>query len=504
MGDRRIRDIVIIGGGTAGWMAASALAKVLGRSCSIRLVESEAIGIIGVGEATVPHLKLYNRILEVDEIEFIKQTQGTFKLGIEFVDWGRLGDRYIHGFGTIGHDYGLLPFHQYWLKMFAAGKAADIGAYSLNTLAAPRGKFMTSVSDVPAHSPLANIAYAYQFDAGRYAQYLRRYAEARGVKRIEGKVVEVLLRGVDGFIEAVRLEGGEKLSGELFIDCSGFRGLLIEEALHTGYEDWTHWLPCDRAVAVACENVGPLTPFTRSTARSAGWQWRIPLQHRCGNGYVYSSNYLSDDEAIQTLMGNLDGRPLGEPRKLQFTTGMRKKFWNKNCVALGLASGFMEPLESTSIYLIQSGIARLLNLMPDQNFSPVLIDRYNSQAAFEFERIRDFLILHYYATERRDTAFWRYCSGMSIPEPLADTIRLFKDSGRFFRNAEEMFAITSWIQVMLGQHIVPQHYHPAVDLVPEQEVAGLIDSVKSVVAACVDAMPLHAQFIARHCAAAPA
>lgn len=504
MGDRRIREIVIIGGGTAGWMAASALAKVLGPSCSIRLVESEAIGIIGVGEATVPHLKLYNRILEVDEIEFIKQTQGTFKLGIEFVDWGRLGDRYIHGFGAIGHDYGLLPFHQYWLKMFAAGKAADIAAYSLNTLAAPRGKFMTSASDVPAHSPLANIAYAYQFDAGRYAQYLRRYAEARGVKRIEGKVVEVLLRGEDGFIEAVRLERGEKLSGELFIDCSGFRGLLIEEALHTGYEDWTHWLPCDRAVAVACENVGPLTPFTRSTARPAGWQWRIPLQHRCGNGYVYSSSYSSDDEAIQTLMGNLDGRPLGEPRKLQFTTGMRKKFWNKNCVALGLASGFMEPLESTSIYLIQSGIARLLNLMPDQNFSPVLIDRYNSQAAFEFERIRDFLILHYYATERRDTAFWRYCSAMSIPEPLADTIRLFKDSGRFFRNAEEMFAITSWIQVMLGQHIVPQHYHPAVDLVPEQEVAGLIDSVQSVVAACVDAMPPHAQFIARHCAAAPA
>jgi tryptophan halogenase len=504
MGDRRIREIVIIGGGTAGWMAASALAKVLGPSCSIRLVESEAIGIIGVGEATVPHLKLYNRILEVDEIEFIKQTQGTFKLGIEFVDWGRLGDRYIHGFGAIGHDYGLLPFHQYWLKMFAAGKAADIAAYSLNTLAAPRGKFMTSASDVPAHSPLANIAYAYQFDAGRYAQYLRRYAEARGAKRIEGKVVEVLLRGEDGFIEAVRLERGEKLSGELFIDCSGFRGLLIEEALHTGYEDWTHWLPCDRAVAVACENVGPLTPFTRSTARPAGWQWRIPLQHRCGNGYVYSSSYSSDDEAIQTLMGNLDGRPLGEPRKLQFTTGMRKKFWNKNCVALGLASGFMEPLESTSIYLIQSGIARLLNLMPDQNFSPVLIDRYNSQAAFEFERIRDFLILHYYATERRDTAFWRYCSAMSIPEPLADTIRLFKDSGRFFRNAEEMFAITSWIQVMLGQHIVPQHYHPAVDLVPEQEVAGLIDSVQSVVAACVDAMPPHAQFIARHCAAAPA
>ena len=502
MADRHIRDIVIVGGGTAGWMAAAALAKVFGPQLSVRLVESEAIGTVGVGEATVPHLKLFNQILEIDEIEFVKQTQGTFKLGIEFVDWGRMGDRYIHGFGSIGHDYGLLPFHQYWLKMFRAGKAADIGAYSLNTAAAPRGKFMSSASDVPANSPLANIAYAYHFDAGRYAQYLRRYAEARGVKRIEGRVVDVRLRPENGFIAGVTLERSAKLDGDLFIDCSGFRGLLIEEALHTGYEDWTHWLPCDRAMAVPCENAGPPTPFTRSTARAAGWQWRIPLQHRTGNGYVYSSAHISDDEAAATLMANLDGRALSEPRKLQFTTGMRKKFWSRNCVAIGLASGFMEPLESTSIYLIQSGIARLINLMPDRDFSPVLIDRYNAQAAFEFERIRDFLILHYWATERRDTPFWRYCGEMSIPEPLAETVRLFKDSGRFFRNAEEMFAITSWVQVMLGQHIVPQHYHPAVDLVPDQEVAGLVDSVKTVVAACVDAMPLHAQFIARHCAAA--
>jgi tryptophan halogenase len=503
MADRRIRNIVIVGGGTAGWMAASALAKVLGPGCSIRLVESEDIGTVGVGEATVPHLKLFNRVLEIDEIEFVKQTQGTFKLGIEFVDWGRLGDRYVHGFGTIGHDYGLLPFHQYWLKMFRAGKAAPIGQYSINTLAASRGKFMASATDVPANSPLANIAYAYHFDAGLYARFLRRYAEARGVKRMEGKVVNVTLRDPDGFIEAIRLQSGETLSADLFIDCSGFRGLLIEEALHTGYEDWTHWLPCDRAIAVPCENVGPPTPFTRSTAHAAGWQWRIPLQHRTGNGYVYSSGHISDDQAAATLMAHLDGRALAEPRMLRFTTGMRKKFWNKNCVALGLAGGFMEPLESTSIYLIQSGIARLINLMPDLDFSPVLIDRYNAQASFEFERIRDFLILHYCATERRDSSFWRYCSGMSIPEPLAETIALFKDSGRFFRNGEEMFAITSWIQVMFGQHIMPQHYHPAVDLVPDHDVAGLVESVRSVVAACVEAMPMHAQFIARHCAAAP-
>ncbi|HYL70617.1 MAG TPA: tryptophan halogenase family protein [Candidatus Dormibacteraeota bacterium] len=478
-------------------MAAAALAKVLGGACAIRLIESEEIGPVGVGEATVPHLKLFNSILEIDELEFIREVRGTFKLGIQFVDWGRLGDRYIHGFGTIGHDYGLLPFHQYWLKRFLGGAAADIGAYSLNTAAAPLGKFMSSAQDVPPTSPLANITYAYHFDAGLYAAYLRRYSEARGVKRTEGKVVDVQLRGGDGFIESVTLASGERLGAELFIDCSGFRGLLIEQALHTGYEDWSHWLPCDRAMAVPCENVGAPTPYTRSTARSAGWQWRIPLQHRTGNGYVYSSSYIKDEEVAATLLANLDGRPLAEPRVLRFTTGMRRKFWNRNCVAVGLASGFLEPLESTSIYLIQSGVARLLNLMPDRSFSPVLIERYNKQATFEIERIRDFLILHYFATERRDTPFWQYCSRMSIPAALADNIRLFKDSGRFFREAEEMFALTSWVQVMLGQHIVPSGYHPAVDLIPESEVSSLVNGVREVIARCVAAMPSHEQFLAR-------
>jgi tryptophan 7-halogenase len=501
MTDRRIRTIVIVGGGTAGWMAAAACAKTLGRDYSIQLVESEEIGTVGVGEATVPHLKLFNQVLEIDEIEFVKHVQGTFKLGIQFVDWGRAGDRYLHGFGTIGHDYGLLPFHQYWLKLFLAGKAADIAAYSLNTVAAPLGKFMASASDAPANSPLANIAYAYHFDAGLYARYLRRYAEARGVRRTEGKVVEVMLRGADGFIDGVRLDRGETLSGDLFIDCSGFRGLLIEEALHTGYEDWTHWLPCDRALAVPCESVGQPTPFTRSTARAAGWQWRIPLQHRTGNGYVYSSAHISEDEAAATLLKNLDGRALGEPRPLRFTTGRRRKVWNRNCVALGLASGFLEPLESTSIYLIQSGIARLINLFPDRDFSPVLSERYNAQATFELERIRDFLILHYHATERSDTPFWDYCRTMSIPAQLADTIRLFRDSGRFFRDAEELFALTSWVQVMLGQHIVPRSYHPVVDQMPDKELGEFVDGVRKVVASCTEAMPMHAQFIARYCEA---
>src|SRR5450755_656665 len=501
MTDPRIKNIVIVGGGTAGWMAASACAKVLGLDYSIRLVESDEIGIVGVGEATVPHLKLFNNLLEIDEIEFIKKVQGTFKLGIQFVDWGRLGDEYIHGFGTIGHDYGMLPFHQFWIKAFNAGNATDIGAYSLNTAAAPLGKFMASATDVPPASPLANIAYAYHFDAGLYARFLRGYAEARGVRRTEGKVVNTLLRDVDGSIEAVVLDSGERIDGDLFIDCSGFRGLLIEQVLHTGYDDWTHWLPCDRAMAVPCENVGPPTPYTRSTARASGWQWRIPLQHRTGNGYVYSSRYISDDEVAAVLLKNLDGRAMADPRLLKFTTGRRKKFWNKNCVAIGLASGFLEPLESTSIFLIQSGITRLLNLFPDKGFSPVVIDRYNTQATFEIERIRDFLILHYHATERNDTPFWNYCRTMDIPAPLEDTISLFEDSGRFFRNAEEMFAITSWVQVMLGQHLQPRNYHPLVDRMPDKQLNEFVGGVKNVIATCVDAMPMHAAFIARHCAA---
>jgi tryptophan halogenase len=504
MTDRQLRNIVIVGGGTAGWMAAAAFGKILDpHQYSIRLVESEEIGTVGVGEATVPHLKLFNQILQVDEIEFVKQTQGTFKLGIQFVDWGRLGDTYIHGFGTIGHDYGLLPFHQYWLKQRINGKADDIGAYSLNTVAGPKGKFMASATDVPATSPLANIAYAYHFDAGLYARYLRRYAEGTGVKRTEGKVAHVQLRATDGFIESVKLDSGEVITGDLFIDCSGFRGLLIEQALHTGYEDWTHWLPCDRAMAVPCANVGPPTPYTRSTARSAGWQWRIPLQHRTGNGYVYSSAHISDDEAAATLLKNLDGRALGEPRPLRFTTGMRKKFWNRNCVGLGLASGFMEPLESTSIFLIQSGIARLISLLPDMDFSPVVIERYNSQARFEFERIRDFLILHYKATARSDSPFWDYCREMPIPAGLENTMNLFRDSGRFFRDGEEMFAITSWVQVMLGQGIMPHKYHPVVDQMPQADLDKFVGGVKGVIASCVDAMPTHAQFIARYCQAAP-
>jgi tryptophan 7-halogenase len=501
MSDTRLRSIVIIGGGSAGWMAAAALSRALEFPVAITLVESEDIGIVGVGEATVPHLRAFNQSLQIDEVEFVRAVRGTFKLGIQFVDWARPGSRYVHGFGTIGHDYRGLPFHHYWLKLNLQGKAHALDDYSLNAAAAPAGKFLSGATDVPAGSPLSQVAYAYHFDAGLYAQYLRRYAEARGVKRVEGEVVQVTQRPEDGFVESVTLKSGARVAADLFIDCSGFRGLLIEQALKTGYDDWSHWLPCDRAVAVPSEKTSAATPYTRSTARGAGWQWRIPLQHRTGNGYVYASSYLSDDEAIATLLKNLDGRALAEPRRLRFTTGRRRQMWNGNCVALGLASGFLEPLESTSIYLVQSGIARLIAMLPDRHMSPVLRRQYNAEAAFEIERIRDFLILHYHATERRDTPFWDHCGNMALPEELAAKIELFRDSGRFFRDADEMFALTSWVQVMVGQGIVPTGYHPMVDATNDTDLVKLGDSVRGVVASCVAAMPTHEQFIDRYCKA---
>ncbi|MCW0399877.1 Flavin-dependent tryptophan halogenase RebH [Xanthomonas sacchari] len=499
-----LRNLVIVGGGTAGWMAAAALARVLGPDYRITLIESEQIGIVGVGEATVPHIKAFNNLLGINEAEFVRHTQGSFKLGIEFADWQRPGTSYVHGFGTeIGHPLGLLPFQQYWFKQALAGKARPLGAYTLNTVAAKRDRFMTSATDVPPNSPLANIAYAYHFDAALYAGFLRRYAEQRGVTRREGIVEEVQLHPESGDVRAVRLASGEAIAGDLFIDCSGFRGLLIEQALHTGYHDFSHWLPCDRALAVPCAKVGPPTPYTRATARAAGWQWRIPLQHRTGNGYVYCSAHISDDEAAATLLANLDGPALADPRPLRFVTGRRKQVWNRNVVALGLASGFMEPLESTSIHLVQSGISKLLELFPREGISPVLVRRYNERIAFEFDRIRDFLLLHYHATERDDSAFWRHCRSMPITLELQETLALFRDSGRFYRNGEEMFAEISWVQVMVGQGILPRAYHPLVDQVPQADLERFMASVEQTIGHCADAMPPHQAFIDRYCAAKP-
>ena len=495
----RIRNITVVGGGSAGWMAAAALATYLGKGASVRLVESEEIGIVGVGEASVPHIKMFNgQWLGIDEAEFVKRTQGTIKLGIEFNNWSRIGDSYIHGFGAIGRSLGPLPFHQFWLKLHQQGRAGPIGEYSPQTVMAPQGKFAPGDRNAAPGSPLADLAYAYHFDATLYARYLRELAEQRGVRRIEGRIVGVQQRAADGFIESVTLENGERIGGDLFIDCSGFRGLLIEQTLQTGYEDWSHWLPCDRAMAVPSEGVDPITPYTRSTALAAGWQWRIPLQHRVGNGYVYSSRHLSDDEAAATLLAKLDGKALAEPRKLAFTTGMRKKFWNKNVVALGLASGFLEPLESTSIYLAQSGITRLLALFPQRDFNPLLIERFNRESAFEYERIRDFLILHYNATERDDTPFWNYCRTMPIPDSLRETVELFRSDGRYFRNGEDFFALPSWVQVMLGQRIVPRGYHPIVDEMPEDRLVEVVEGLRANLKQAVATMPTHQEWINRY------
>src|SRR6187551_222020 len=395
MSDNRIEKIVIVGGGTSGWMTAAALAKVLKNDyCQVRLIESEEIGTVGVGEATIPQIQLFNKLLDLDEDEFVRKTQGTFKLGIQFVNWTHIGHKYIHAFGDVGKDMEAIQFYHYWLKMSQLGKAEELGHYTISGVASDNGKFMRPFD--AGNSPLSNIAYAFHFDAGLYARFLREYSEARGVVRTEGKVVNTILRADDGFIEAVHLESGERVEADFFIDCSGFRGLLIEQALKTGYEDWSHWLPCDRAWAVPCESVGDPIPYTRSTAHAAGWQWRIPLQHRTGNGHVFSSKFMSEDEARSILLGNLDGKPLAEPRLLKFVTGKRKKFWNKNCLAVGLASGFMEPLESTSIHLVQSTIARLMSFFPNKNFDKEDIDEFNRQADFEVEKIRDFLILHYH------------------------------------------------------------------------------------------------------------
>jgi tryptophan 7-halogenase len=501
-GPAAIKNIVIVGGGTSGWMTAAALAKVLKGRYSITLVESDDIGTIGVGEATIPMIALFNRILDLDENDFVRETQASFKLGIEFVNWGRLGDRYIHGFGTLGQDNWTVDFHQYWLKQYMAGKAKELDQYSINTVACQHNKFMRPRADMP-NSPLSQIAYAFHFDAGLYARFLRKFSEGLGVKRVEGKITDVRLREGDGHVAAVALEAGQLIEGDLFVDCSGFRALLIEGALKTGYDDWSHWLPCDRAVAVPCVSAKELTPYTRSTARSAGWQWRIPLQHRIGNGHVYSSKYISDDEATAVLMSNLDGAPLAEPRPIRFKTGKRKNAWNKNVVSVGLASGFVEPLESTSIHLVQMGIAHLLTYFPAAGFAQHDIDEYNRTMNLEYEWVRDFIILHYKATERTDTPFWNYVRTMEVPATLQHRIDLFKTHGRVFREGNELFTKVSWIQVLHGQRVRPQAYHPLTDLLTETEIQTYLEEVEGVIGACAEVMPTHAQFIADNCAAKP-
>ncbi len=495
-----VRTIVIVGGGTAGWMTASALAKALEGKCAISLVESDEIGIIGVGEATIPHIGEFNRALEIDEDAFMRATQATFKLGIEFVNWGAIGDRYIHGFGFVGQATQALPFHHFWLRMRRAGRAGPLEAYSINTAAPQQAKFMRARKDMPG-SPAADISHAFHFDAGLYARYLRAYSEQRGVRRTEGKIAQVSQREPDGYIDAVVMESGERIAGDFFIDCSGMRGLLIEQTLKAGFEDWSHWLPMNRALAIPCESVGPLLPMTRSTAHSAGWQWRIPLQHRTGNGHIYCSSFMEQHEATRILLDNLDGKPLADPRPLKFTTGRRKQFWIGNCVAVGLSSGFLEPLESTSIHLIHTAVSRIISFFPHAGFDAADIAEYNAMTQWEYERIRDFLILHYKATVRDDSEFWNYCRTMSIPDTLQRKIDLFRSNGRVFRELQELFAEPSWLQVMIGQRIMPQGYHPFADLRTEDDVEAYVRDVANVIAKCVNVMPTQAAYIAEHCAA---
>jgi tryptophan halogenase len=492
----RIRKVVIVGGGTAGWMAAAAMSKILGElpDLSIELVESDEIATVGVGEATIPQINLFNALLGLDERDFVRATNATYKLGIEFRDWTRLGHSYVHPFGFYGLDMRGIEFHHYWLKGRAAGDDTPLDAYSLGVVAGLQGRFTHPRPEQP-NSPLSRIAYAFQFDASLYARYLRQLAEAWGVRRTEGRVVDVVQNGETGFVEAVLLEGEKRIEGDLFIDCSGFRGLLIEQKLEAGFEDWSKWLPCDRAAAVPCESSDDQQPLTRSTARPAGWQWRIPLQHRTGNGYVYSSAHLSDDEAAETLLANLDGTALAEPRILRFKAGHRKKSWVKNVVALGLAGGFLEPLESTSIHLIQTGIARLMTLFPTRRFDHLEIERYNRLTVQEYVDIRDFLVLHYHANERTDSELWRYCRELTPPDGLAYKLDMFRRTGRVIREHDELFTETSWLAVMVGQGIEAQDYHPAADILPDSETLQRLAHIREVVAQTAALMPMQNDYL---------
>ena len=500
MTDHAIRKIVIVGGGTAGWMAAAAFSALLAKNVEIILIESDEIGTVGVGEATIPPLMAFNHMVGVDEDAFLAESQGTFKLGIEFVDWGAKGERYFHPFGPHGQDYRGVQFHQFYLRESKRRPLPDIREWSMSGVAAELGRFLRPAPESPM--PLPQLAYAFHFDAGMYAQFLRRHSEKRGVGRIEGKIVDVALDGATGHVASVKLADGKVVEGELFIDCSGFRGLLIEEKLGTGYENWSHWLPCDRAVAVPSKLPGPPDPFTRSTARSAGWQWRIPLQHRMGNGLVYSIAHLDREDAEKSLLGDLESDSIGQPRHLSFTAGRRRLAWNANVVSLGLSSGFVEPLESTSIHLVQSGIAKLLALFPDPRFNPVERNEYNRQMQDVFEDVRDFIILHYKATRRDDSDFWNYCRTMDVPDSLATKLDLWRAKGRIFRQGRELFGTASWVAVLLGQGVVPEEEEPAAHAMDEAFISSALDQMRLSYRRMAEQMPLHAEFIARTCAAA--
>lgn len=496
-----VKRLVIVGGGTAGWITAAAFARLLGGRLDITLVESEAIGIVGVGEATIPQIIRLNAILGLDENAFLRATSGTFKLGIEFVDWGSIGSRYLHTFGDTGLPLGNVPFHHYWRR--SAGAAPDpkgLWNWSLHQMAADQARF--GKLERVGNTAMTGLAYAYHFDASRYALFLRDYAEKAGVTRREGIVESVQRDGESGDIRSITLQDGQQIAGDFFIDCTGFRSLLLGQELGVGYQDWSKWLPCDRALAVPSERLETLVPYTRATAKAAGWQWRIPLQHRTGNGHVYSSGFISDDAAAETLLAGLDTRALDDPRPIRFTTGRREAFWSHNCAAIGLSSGFLEPLESTSIHLIQSHVSRLIQLFPRSAHADAERAEYNRRCAAEFTQIRDFLILHYHQTAREDSEFWRYCRNMEVPDSLTHKLELFAASGRIGRDVDDLFRDASWVQVMLGQGIIPADYDPMADQMNDAQLAEFLANLRTIIARSVAALPTHEDYLARHCPAA--
>jgi tryptophan halogenase len=490
-----ITKVVIAGGGTAGWMAAAALSKLLGKAFDITVVESDQIGTVGVGEAAIPTLTAFHRLLGLNEQALMKATHATFKLGINFENWQQKNKTYMHGFGRVGKDCWAGEFQHFWLHGKQNNINADFSNYCFEIQAAKQNKF--------ALAQKAGLNYSYHLDATLYAKFLREFAEQHGVNRIEGKIVGVNKHQQSGDIESITLENGQNIEGQLFIDCTGFVGLLIEKALNTGYEDWSHWLPNDSAVAVQTKTVNDPIPYTRSIAHDSGWQWQIPLQHRVGNGMVYCSKYLSDDDAKRTLLDNIDGEPLTQPRVIKFKTGRRRKGWNKNCVALGLSSGFLEPLESTSIHLIMSGILRLIRLFPFEGITQSAVNEYNLQLTTELTHIRDFIILHYKATERTDSPFWRHCKSMEIPQSLQQRLDLFKETGRVFTTEGELFRVDSWSQVMLGQGVYPEQYHKIAAIMKQHELEGFLGQIRATIANAVTALPSHQTFLNEYCKSTP-
>ena len=495
-GDQPVRKVCIVGGGTAGWMTAAVLSQWLSQ-VDVTLVESDEIGIIGVGEATIPHIRNYLALAGIDPLKMISETKASFKLGIQFVNWGAEGETYIHGFGKIGRDLLWLHPHILWLaaRERSPGSVKHFDNYSLNCVACHQNKFAFPDKRNP-NSPLADVDYAYHFDASLFARFLRGESEARGVTRVEGRIVEVIQHPESGFVKSVKLTDGREVEADLFVDCSGMRALLIGDSLGVGYEDWNQWLLCDRAQAVPCASVSPIAPYTRSTAKKAGWQWRIPLQHRIGNGYVYASDLISDEEVAESLVADLDGEKLADPRPVRFRPGRRLKAWDKNVVSIGLSSGFLEPLESTSIHLIQTGISKLLALFPAAGFSAPDIDEYNRQSQFEFEDVRDFIIAHYKVTRRGGDPFWDHVRTMDVPDSLNARFDLFRSSGRFFKHgAAELFAEESWVQVLLGQGFESRP-DPVAQFVPVEEIVGFLNDIEDVIADVANTMPDHGEFVA--------